>query len=304
MKKSMLISTVLMVVLLVVAISTATFAWYTSNTQVNVTNTAISSAASTSASLSIDTTANTNSTNSSITITMGADLQPMIPTTAPSATDTITTYDAFIGSFTTANVNNAGIFTGNGGSTNPAKISQVKAGAAEASSQESFFVINTNKENDTDVEAVVTIATTGYMKLNSEPANWSTNYTDYYTVVDGEYVAVTGESAPVFADGTYYTANANIANHLRVAMFVGNNYVGTWATTAADTRYGTISNGDDSSALASYAASANSTAINIGNFAALGSKEIKLVAWFDGNALTVTDAGAIAVFSVTFSAVG
>lgn len=304
MKKSMLISTVLMVVLLVVAISTATFAWYTSNTQVNVTNTAISSAASTSASLSIDTTANTNSTNSSITITMGADLQPMIPDAEPSATDTITTYDTFIGSFTTANVNNAGIFTNNGSGTTPAEITNVKAGVAEAVSQDSFFVINTNKENATDVNAKVNIATEGYMKLAAQPIDWSTNYTDYYTVVDGEYVAVTGETAPTFGDGTYYTANANIANHLRVAMFVDGNYVGTWATTAADTRYGTISNGADSSALATYAASANNTAIGIGNFAALGNKEIQLVAWFDGNALTVADAGAIAVFSVTFEAVG
>ena len=46
-----------------------------------------------------------------------------------------------------------------------------------------------------------------YTKLTSEPDDWATNYTDYYTKnQDGTYSKVpTGESAPTFATDTYYS---------------------------------------------------------------------------------------------------
>ena len=43
--------------------------------------------------------------------------------------------------------------------------------------------------------------------LSEQPANWSTNYTDYYTKSGNSYTKVTGDSAPSFSDGTYYEAN-------------------------------------------------------------------------------------------------
>ena len=54
-----------------------------------------------------------------------------------------------------------------------------------------------------------------YNELTSEPADWATNYANYYTksgdeynavqgVVVDKYVSVTGESAPTFAVDTYY----------------------------------------------------------------------------------------------------
>lgn len=39
---------------------------------------------------------------------------------------------------------------------------------------------------------------------SSEPDDWATRYTDYCTLVDGEYVFVTGDTAPTWASGTYY----------------------------------------------------------------------------------------------------
>lgn len=48
-----------------------------------------------------------------------------------------------------------------------------------------------------------------YTVLDSEPADWSTDYTSYYTKnASGEYVAVTGETAPTFAADTYYSKTA------------------------------------------------------------------------------------------------
>ena len=43
--------------------------------------------------------------------------------------------------------------------------------------------------------------------LASEPEDWATDYTNYYTLSDGVYTAVTGEEAPTFAADTYYKAD-------------------------------------------------------------------------------------------------
>ena len=44
-----------------------------------------------------------------------------------------------------------------------------------------------------------------YVLQESEPLDWSTNYTSYYTKSSDTYVAVTGASAPTWATSTYYT---------------------------------------------------------------------------------------------------
>ena len=44
-----------------------------------------------------------------------------------------------------------------------------------------------------------------YTLQASEPSNWSTNYTDYFTYFDFEYLPVTGSSAPIWEENTYYT---------------------------------------------------------------------------------------------------
>ena len=43
--------------------------------------------------------------------------------------------------------------------------------------------------------------------LASEPDDWATNYTDYYTKDGDMYAAVTGAEAPTFAADTYYRAD-------------------------------------------------------------------------------------------------
>lgn len=50
--------------------------------------------------------------------------------------------------------------------------------------------------------------TFGYHVLTSKPADWNTNYTNYYTRSGSEgsytYTPVTGDTAPEFTSGTYY----------------------------------------------------------------------------------------------------
>lgn len=48
-----------------------------------------------------------------------------------------------------------------------------------------------------------------YTLQSSQPADWSTNYTSYYTKVGGAYVAVTGDTAPTWVAGTYYTKSTS-----------------------------------------------------------------------------------------------
>ena len=42
----------------------------------------------------------------------------------------------------------------------------------------------------------------------SQPANWSTNYEDYYIISNGNYVHVTGQTAPTWTANTYYKLNS------------------------------------------------------------------------------------------------
>lgn len=49
-----------------------------------------------------------------------------------------------------------------------------------------------------------------YRLLESEPSNWSTNYSSYYRLIDNKYTAITGNTCPAFLNDTfYYLVNPN-----------------------------------------------------------------------------------------------
>ena len=48
-----------------------------------------------------------------------------------------------------------------------------------------------------------------YTLTASLPADWATDYDNYYTLVSGQYVAVTGETAPTWAANTYYAKSTS-----------------------------------------------------------------------------------------------
>ena len=307
-KRSMIITTVLMVVVLVVAISTSTFAWYTAQSNVIATNTTVTSATSSSASLALDTTSSgAGATASSVTLTMNKVVEPMIPGALPEST---TTWDNFATSdFQTAPVDNAGNFTSDGAPTSPAIIKTVALGDGSASELDAFYVINTNGTNATNVNVTVNIDTDGYTLLTTnKPNNWVTGFANYYTRTgtgsdSDPYVYTALTTVTDWAENTYYVKNSVIAADLRVAVFADDNYVGTWASTAADTYYGTISNGSAGTLATKYTATASGTAISLGSFAALQGKKIQVAAWFDGVGLVVDDSGMPAVFNISFNAV-
>ena len=138
-KKSMFITTILMVAVLIVAVSTATFAWYTSSQSVNATDAVVSSASSTSADISIGWSDADKTTT--IALAGGPAIQPMVPTA-------VIADDAETIAFNTAPMNTLNQFTAAGTNATPWSIN--------VEDKTSFFVINNNINEDVTVKMTAT----------------------------------------------------------------------------------------------------------------------------------------------------
>ena len=135
----MFITTILMVAVLIVAVSTATFAWYTSTQAVTATDAVVSSASSTSADISIGWSDADKTTT--IALAGGPAIQPMVPTAAIAA-------DAETIAFNTAPMNTVNEFTAAGGNATPWSIN--------VDDKTSFFVINNNINEGVTVKMTAT----------------------------------------------------------------------------------------------------------------------------------------------------
>lgn len=70
--------------------------------------------------------------------------------------------------------------------------------------------LNLDKGKRAERKTLITVAEwVEYTLLAAEPDDWATNFADYYTRQDGEYVKVSGSSAPTFATDTYYSGAQN-----------------------------------------------------------------------------------------------
>ncbi len=87
-KKSLFISTVLMVVLLIVAISTATFAWYSSQETARANDGELITAGTTDANIGIF--FGSNGPASEVTLATQGGIKPMVPKTDPATSNTAT----------------------------------------------------------------------------------------------------------------------------------------------------------------------------------------------------------------------
>ena len=155
-KKSMFITTILMVAVLIVAVSTATFAWYTASGTGSATGAVVQSAASGDANIAVDWVSNGHGTN--IVFNAQNALQPMVPQ-ADYAADTkygdflfdSASVDVLTGKFNA--VNNPGAWTvGNA-------LIENGEGAEDdiaANQYTSFYVINHNVDNPVNVTMTAT----------------------------------------------------------------------------------------------------------------------------------------------------
>lgn len=295
MKKSLFLTTVMMVVLLIVALSTATFAWYTAQSNATASLTTITSATSSAASLGVDTANNgASSTKSVVDLVMTSGIYPMVPLTAPTAA---TLYSAFSADFRTATKDNEGNFSSVPSNGSPATIATADVLDGTPVTQNFFYTVNTNKDNPTGIQAKITISD-HYTLTTVEPANWVTSYASYYTLSDGVYTALTATTT--WAADTFYTKDG-MNDKLRVALFADDLYIGTWGD--GQIYYGTIVNGSPTSSIStSYAATASGNNLTVDtNVAALGGVRIQLVAWYEGDLLNVAQAGLSANFAIEFS---
>ena len=313
MKKSMFITTIMMVVLLVVALSTATFAWYTAQSNTTVTDTTVTSATSDTASLVIDTAAATSNTanNTTVTIEMNERIAPMIYGKGAAPAAGTTTYTDFIASFYTFNVTaNGQQYATKPVTTNPATI-QKTTNAAEApttTTSGDFYITNIGGAA-AKVNATITINPDYYEKVTIAT---DASVKGYYTKsANGNYEPC-GETDVAVAGTEYYAKKAN--NFLRVAMFVDGKYVETWALNSdnASVKYydyatdaseinkteGTL---DNLKVHSSYTAKTGNVVIK-DNLASMGAIRVQLVAWFEGDSHTNAYAGTGALFSIKFGA--
>ena len=109
MKRSLTLTTIIMVVLLLIALSTATFAWFSASNVVNIASLTFTASSrqnvgggeGDSGTLKLTWVANATEDDLHADISMlnGTNMVPMIPLTAPTLT---TTYDEFVASFRTA----------------------------------------------------------------------------------------------------------------------------------------------------------------------------------------------------------
>ncbi len=307
MKKSMVVTTIVMVLLLVVALSTATFAWYTAQSNATVTETLVTSANSTSASLVIDTAKATSSTanQSSVDITMNQAINPAMYNSATAPVVGTTTYADFKAAFITYTVDNAGNYASAPTTTQVAAITDVKGSGSSAVEQDSFYVTNVGGVAS-GISAAVTINPNYYAE---KAVNAGESVEGLYTK-NGDAYEATQTGATAEAGTTYYELKAN--PFLRVAMFIDGKYVGTWASSEqAAVQYANITigaggpaAGDTPAAHSNYTATASGTAENVvSSVAPMGGVQVQLVAWFEGDSHTNAYAGTGALFTVMFSGV-
>ncbi len=233
MKKSMFITTVMMVVLLVVAVSTATFAWYTSSNTVNTAATNVNSAESTGANIAIGWVQNAPVGSSQLTfVAQSTDFLPMIPLLVDKGTSSAFTSDTI---FYTANIS--------GTSLTSHSNSDPYIGAQTEGGNTTFYVINYSRlatkinfstnvtgENAARLRVAVFNATTkalvyvnkiyytgelidtvpeSYTLQEEKPSDWADNYFKYSTS-SGSFNAVVAV-APTWQNNTYYK-NGEVVN--------------------------------------------------------------------------------------------
>ena len=142
-KKSMFITTILMVAVLIVAVSTATFAWYTATTAATATDATLVAADSKAANVAIGWT--DNATTNTIALNSQDGIAPMVPATAVTAG---MAYDAL--AFKTSTIDTYNKF---GAVTDATPWTVVNADPAATG----FYVINHNVNNEVTVNLTCTI---------------------------------------------------------------------------------------------------------------------------------------------------
>ena len=147
-KKSMFITTILMVAVLIVAVSTATFAWYTSNNTAKAGYSTLTAATSENFNIAIGWTSDAVGNLIDDLAPATTTLNPAIPEAA--FADSVA-YDTALASFHSAGINSQSQFNANGDDMAPWAINH--------DAQDHFFVINNNANAGIKVTMTLAVET-------------------------------------------------------------------------------------------------------------------------------------------------
>ncbi len=261
-KKSMFITTILMVAVLVVAISTATFAWYTSTGNGTASQANLVAAESNAANVAVGWDANAKTTSVTFSST-AVEVAPMAPTAEPIADMTFAALE-----LKTATLDATGAFNADGQTAIPWTVSD---GAAQ-DAKTSFYVINHNMNAGVTVNMTISYAA-NVVDDNLDDGDDSITYTNNDKLVVAVFVE--GKLAGIFTQLSEYKAGAIVGGQ------VASDLDGTNALIKS-----TIAIELDAAPSATEGTA----------------KNIQIKAWLDGGALTQSYAAQPAAFSFNFEA--
>lgn len=272
-KKSMFITTILMVAVLIVAVSTATFAWYTASGTGSASQATLQAAQSSAANIAVGWTS-TSYTSTQVTFDSTAyEVSPMCPT----ATPTLGMKQSEM-AFNTSTLNAVGNFNADGDTNvTPWAISSKEDATNNIAKGQytSFFVINNNQNAEANVK----------MTINYLDATNNTNNNKLVVAVFGKQGDAT--------DATLLGIFCNADQQGNVKGFVA----GTIQNDTAPSTLATITSSSDATPVKSEIVITLATAGSTGSFA-----ELTVYAWLDGTALGQEGATKTASFSFSFNA--
>ena len=313
MKKRLLITSIVMMLVVAVALSTATYAWFTSNAKVTANNINITAGTSNAPSLAIAWTGGTYVTELT-SINAPATLMPVSPASLvkTSGSESLASQTYYSGTIRTEN----SVDTFNSGWVSWSEASESANNATpyylSTGSGESLVNTITLKNNSTvinmsavNVKADITGAAAKLVRIAFYKKDGAA-----YKLVDvlGYTYAYTAAVADEFDDSvTYYEKDAH--NHYQVkaiadapayAAALSNLYTRDAATTTATATQGAIENDKLVSAMGTYA---TQNEFSLGGLNAEATMELKVVVWLDGLALNDETQGFTGSINLIFTAV-
>lgn len=287
-RKSLFISTVLMVVLLVVAISTATFAWYSAQSTATAQNAKLTTAATTDANIALSTVDGIWS--NVVQLTAATDIHPMVPISLPAKNSVAATTDVSFNEGVLELSNGAPVFKSAVNSVTPWKPT--------------YFKVK-NQDASTARYVPITITVTDINVY--DPAAPTTPLTDG----GGETFVADFKKMLRIAIFATNTMNLGVADPLAepttdtkfLGLYVNNGtaYYGTPVGGKSPTDYGV---GPDHNGLQAFDADTTTADWKFNLRGGGTESDIVAYAWFEGELLTTTHQNTMIGFNLYFSAGG
>jgi len=317
MKKRLLITSIVMMLVVAVALSTATYAWFTSNDSVTANTVSLTAATSTESAIGIAWAASAETPGTADynadygTFIAPYEMATLLQPAAPAALNNID--GAAAPSFYTANINSQGAFKSVGASTPVYRMATGSDSGASGYSNE-VHIANLAFAGSKTVYMTATIDGDIYVEITSAEAANPTIY-DYY---DGDKTILqTQPAANAEVSTGFKKMKANAVALIRIAVFEVNNgtytYKGLLSQTAAvdgddvdndpdpNTAVGAITNGGTATDLITYA---STTELNLGTFEAQQDKGYAIYIWMDGQLFTEAFSTKSARIGLTFTTSG